>query len=374
MKKIKRLLKRNALVYNFFKRIYSPIRNYKQNIVRKKEYAKTINIINRVKELKCKKIFYVGIPIHKNLGDLAQWYCITEWVKNYYSNYEIIEVADFIINNNYKNIMGTLKDICQKDDIFIFQSGYRTTDVENIYGEYAHRKILENFKNKVYVFPQTVNFKDENEAHKSAEAYLKNDNYLFMARDEFSYESANKLYNPNRVRLYPDIVTNLIGKYSFENEREGVLFCLRDDNEKLYSDKQINELINELREESINVDRTDTNSKMQIEYLRENIKEILEEKFEDFSKYKVVVTDRYHGTIFSLISNTPVIVINSCDHKLSSGVNWFKGIYDNYVYYANSLEDVKGIIDTILNNKYEYKLSDYFEKKYYVELKNEFDK
>ena len=202
IKKIKRLLKRNALVYNFLKRIYSPIRNYKQNIIRKKEYAKTINIINRVKELKCKKIFYIGIPIHKNLGDLAQWYCITEWIKKNYSEYEIIEVADFIINNNYKNIMGTLKDICQKDDIFIFQSGYRTTDVENIYGEYAHRKILENFKNKVYVFPQTVNFKDENEAHKSAEAYVKNDkigvNIYVTCND--NYDEIINLYNNNATR------------------------------------------------------------------------------------------------------------------------------------------------------------------------------
>lgn len=50
------------------------------------------------------------------------------------------------------------------------------------------------------------------------------------------------------------------------------------------------------------------------------------------SHYKVVITDRYHGTIFSLIANTPVIIIKSTDHKVTTGADWFKGIYDDYVY------------------------------------------
>ncbi|WP_082026255.1 polysaccharide pyruvyl transferase family protein [Prevotella pectinovora] len=41
---------------------------------------------------------------------------------------------------------------------------------------------------------------------------------------------------------------------------------------------------------------------------------------QQFAKYQVVITDRYHGTIFSQIVNTPVIVISSTDHKLRSGV------------------------------------------------------
>ena len=191
-----------------------------------------------------------------------------------------------------------------------------------------------------------------------------------MARDDISYQTAIQLYDKEKVLVLPDIVTTLIGKYNFSENRNSVLFCLRNDNEKLYSDEELEKLMNIIREKYGNVDRTDTNSCVTLEEMRHNIKSILEEEFKIFAKYKIVVTDRYHGTIFSLISNTPVIVLNSTDHKLSSGINWFKGIYDEYVYYAKSLNEVERFIDTIMSKKYTYKLDDYFETKYYSNLLN----
>ena len=34
-------------------------------------------------------------------------------------------------------------------------------------------------------------------------------------------------------------------------------------------------------------------------------------------KSRLVITDRYHGTIFAIITNTPVIVFKSYDTKIS---------------------------------------------------------
>lgn len=58
------------------------------------------------------------------------------------------------------------------------------------------------------------------------------------------------------------------------------------------------------------------------------------------SHYRLVITDRYHGAIFSQIVSTPTIVLSSADHKLSSGVKWFpKEQFTNYIAYANDLDE-----------------------------------
>ena len=51
---------------------------------------------------------------------------------------------------------------------------------------------------------------------------------------------------------------------------------------------------------------------------------------------RVVVTDRYHGVIFSVITHTPVIVFKSYDTKISAGIRWFQDL--EWVHYAEKME------------------------------------
>lgn len=95
----------------------------------------------------------------------------------------------------------------------------------------------------------------------------------------------------------------------------------------------------------------------------------LEKTWDMFSRYKMVITDRYHGTIFSMIAATPVIVISSSDHKLSSGVKWFPDSFSDYIYYEQNIDNVINIADKIYNTKYDYKLPQYFNTEYYDKLK-----
>ena len=96
--------------------------------------------------------------------------------------------------------------------------------------------------------------------------------------------------------------------------------------------------------------------------------EEFQKKLQEFANYKLVITDRFHGTIFSLITNTPVIVLNSTDHKLSSGVNWFKGVYDDYVHYCNNLDNVYEQVNKIYGKKIDVITTAYFQEKYYDKL------
>lgn len=374
---IKRWIKsKNKILFKILKKIYIPIKNIIEIPIEIREYKRTITQIEQ-NRAKGKKALYVGIPLHANLGDQAQYFCIKEWMNENYSDIGIIEIADCIINSNFLNINSKIKKIITKKDIILFQSGYRTTDVANIYGEKAHRKILNLFpENNVLVFPQTVNFKKENEIQESINAYTKNHNVLFLARDEVSYKTARNMYTEARIELYPDIVTSLIGKYKFNNKRDGILCCTRRDNEKYYNNSELEKMILKLKKIA-KVDRNDTTIDISYMDLEKNLEKILRDTFQDFSKYKLIITDRYHGTIFSLIASTPVIVLNSTDHKLSSGVNWFVNLkeFENYIFFANSLEEAYELARKIYNeDSLEYKLPEYFSEKYYNTLQEKFEK
>ena len=91
------------------------------------------------------------------------------------------------------------------------------------------------------------------------------------------------------------------------------------------------------------------------------------------SQYKCVVTDRYHGTIFSLCANTPVIIIKSNDHKVVTGANWFKGVYDKHVYVTKNLDDAFCRAKEICNGFDYERLQPHFESEYYDKLKDLFE-
>ncbi len=367
---LKRNIKSNKLLYPLYLFFYSPVRRLKQVTLAKEHYPKFYNQYSNL-NVSRRKILYIGIPLHPNLGDQAQYFCTLNWLENNYNGYDILEVPDSLIITNYNKCIEKIKKLVKDDDVIVFQSGYRTTDIGNSGGESAHRIIIENFKdNKILVLPQTVNFKNKFEFYKSRKYYKMNKNILFLARDSHSYNLALTNYH-NKVLLYPDIVTSLIGKYEFKSKRNGLLFCVRNDAEKLYSDTDIDCLIKKY-EKKMNVLKTDTTINIPYDVMRNNLKEIIESKFEEFSKYKIIITDRYHGTIFGLISHTPTIVLSSSDHKVSSGVDWFKNKqeFKDFIYFAEDLKEIDNLIALILEkHDYNKKLSNYFQQEYYDKLK-----
>ncbi len=192
-------------------------------------------------------------------------------------------------------------------------------------------------------------------------------NCLLMCRDEKSFNFAKKFFHKTKLLLYPDIVTSLIGSFDYNNKRNGILFCIRNDAEAYYGR---NTIINFMKKFSpTKTDITDTYAQIKPSILKKNRRKILNETFESFSHYKLVITDRYHGTIFSLISNTPVIVLGTNDHKLESGIKWFsENEFKNYIYFAKNLEEAFKQAESILKNSPTKKLHSYFNQKYYNTL------
>ncbi|MFQ3191729.1 MAG: pyruvyl transferase EpsI [Paraglaciecola sp.] len=58
----------------------------------------------------------------------------------------------------------------------------------------------------------------------------------------------------------------------------------------------------------------------------EQRKSKLNEVLKMFSEYEYIVTDRFHGFIFLILSKKPIVVLKTVVHKLSSAYDWFDGV------------------------------------------------
>lgn len=360
-----------AIIRKYFGWTYQPTKKY---ILKKMYDSKMKRESNRLVRLEPadKRLFYLGITAHSNLGDMAQHYCIRKWIDQYYSDYKLeMFEADPVVYTKY-DFIGKLKKVFRPQDIILFQSGYTTQDLGGFHN-LMHEMIAEALPEaKILMMPQTVYFKNSKNQEHTGNILNKTRNLLFLARDFVSYETAKQMMPNVRVEAFPDIVTTLIGTLHFNNKREGVCLCRRNDGEKYYSEGELMILKSKL--ESLGrVDVTDTTIKESYAQIRSDMKFYIEREIEKFSNYKVTITDRYHGTIFSLAAGTPVIIIKTTDHKVTTGADWFKGVYDDCVYVANDLDDAFMKAKALLEKDCEFQLTPYFKEKYYDRLKQIFE-
>ena len=330
----------------------------------------TANVLERVGALVDAKVDVVVLDsAHGHSANVIR--CV-KMIKENYPEYIIVCLPTWSFYD--KKFKKQLESVIQEDDIFIIQSGYCTTSshIDHV----MHRYIVKTFcNNRVLIMPQTILYNRKRDPGITRNIFKKNSKLLFLARDRKSYEDALKYFPETRVSLFPDIVTTLIGAedFRFNEPRNGILLCVRNDSEKLYTNEQINTLATQFSESGYFYEIDDTNSKLPLNELQDNIENELKKTIRYFGRHKVIITDRYHGTIFSMISDTPVIVLATLDHKVKTGTEWFKGIYDGAYYNAESLDEAYKIACKIFKNQTVLQNEAYFKVNYYDRLKNLFE-
>lgn len=363
-------------VYKYLWWTYRPIKNLYLGYKAKMYNLSEIKRVRKESINAKKRIFYLGITEQPNLGDMGQHYCIKKWIKENYPNYAMIMVESKVITNPattnaffdmFKNVFNEIYDR------IVIQSGYCTQDLGGDH-PLMHRLVCEQMKDaKILMMPQTIYFQHEENRKICATNHNQAKNMLFLARDQYSYDQAKDMFPDIRVKAFPDIVTTLIGTLSFENKRSGICLCTRNDREKLYSYEEIEGLKSRFESDGVSVFCKDTQGKSHFKKIRANLQSFIEAEIESYSHFKVTITDRYHGTIFSLCAGTPVIIIKTTDHKVTTGADWFKGVYDDYVYVAEDLEDAYRLYYKVINKKLTNHLSPYFKVNFYDKLKKQFE-
>lgn len=303
-------------------------------------------IMTEIVKSKDKNLFLFSVPTHSNLGDQAQYFCWLRLFNRYYPDYNIISVAALTSTDE---ILNAIKQNSSSEDKFFIHSGYL------IYDPHPELPFIFKVVNKFHdhhitILPQTINLISKKRIKETADCFNAHPNLTIISRDEVSLQNANRLFPCCTRLLWPDVVTSLIGDSEFQYDgvqRDGIMFCVRNDGEKYYSEEQINEL--KCRFRNVKVTKTDTTITLPKRCWDRKRGKLIRNVIADFARYQLVITDRYHGTIFSQIANTPVIVINSTDHKLSSGIKWFPNDeFGENVFFAKNLDEAYNIAQTVL--------------------------
>lgn len=323
-------------------------------------------VVEKFKSTK-RKIFVLTAPAHSNLGDHAQSYCIETILKNKYPGDDIYIFDEKSIVKNYYELLFIIKQQFRDGDSILVHSGYRLTNLYMV-SENIIEMIGKIFKdNRIIFLPQTINYTDK-VIQTRAERIIRQ-NAIIMCRDRKSLNKAKNIFSKSQILLYPDIVTSLIGRYKFNNNKKGILLVMRDvtDGESIESNEDKKEIMEKLRAIAY-VDQTDTTIDVEWEKIARNREYYVLKEIGKYSQYQLIITNRFHGTIFALAANTPVIVMPTKDHKVVEGVKWFKKAgYKDCFLCKNKDEVLKKTKEIIKKNKPSNN-SDYFYQQYYKDF------
>lgn len=268
-----------------------------------------------------RRLILLATPNSGNLGDHA----ITEGVKTFVEDhFPNDHFTEFSIHQ-YQYEKEHIKRRIAKEDVLIITGGGFLGNLW-ISGENTARDIIERFpENKIVIMPQTMfydeRFEKEKELANSVAIYNQHPNLTFFLRDKQSYLFVKEHFPKIKVMQAPDIVTYL-NESKEPSQREGVLFCLRNDKEKVDYSGVMNALENYFTSKNLPISYTDTLLDFKVQEKERT--HYLNQKYNEFRKSKIVVTDRLHGMIFALITGTPCVAFNNSSGKVKGVYQWIK--------------------------------------------------
>lgn len=303
--------------------------------------------IKNLKKCSDKRIYLIGTPEHDNLGDHAIAMAEYKFINTYFPEYNIIEIS---IEKFYRYIISLTLNL-SSDDIFMLTGG---GNMGNIYlpDEKVRRFIVKHFpNNKIIIMPQTVYFTSNKNGGKeleiSSKIYNSHKKLLICAREDYSQKIMEKQFSNCYVMLCPDMVFSL--NYSqLHLDREYIGICLRSDIEKSLTDKQHMQIENVLHKSSLPVKYIETCLSSGI--LPEKREYELMNFLETVSRCRVVITDRLHGMVFSVITSTPCIVFNNFNYKIFGSYQWVKSL--PFIRLVDNIDNLENMLLELLDIRY----------------------
>lgn len=288
-------------------------------------YIGNSNVVTAIPNDKKPKFFSFGIPTYTNLGDQAVSWAQKRYIENEFPEYEFIE----ILEEDTEAAIKEIQKVIQPPDIVSFVGG---GNMGSLYldHEIARRRVFESFTDNLTIsFPQSIHFEEnqhgEIEKKKSQEAYEKNPNLYLVARDAQSYHRMQQTFK-NHVLFTPDMVLYLQPK-TFNEGRSGALFVFRQDSEKVVDDQLISSLKKVLNNGKRSIEQTDTVLDTVDRITPESRRKLFKDELELFSNQEIVITDRWHAMVFSVLTGTPCLLFgNSYGKGKHAYFDWLEHI------------------------------------------------
>ncbi|WP_057875171.1 polysaccharide pyruvyl transferase family protein [Liquorilactobacillus aquaticus] len=291
------------------------------------------------------KMFMFGVPSYTNMGDQAVSLASRIFFEKEFPDYQYIEIMD------YDNDVGikAVKKVITKQDIVGYVGG---GNMGNLYIdiEKDRRAVFSTFTDNLTIsFPQSIHFEKtaygEDEKKLSQEAYNKNHNLVLLARDAQSYRRMQKTFK-NKVVLTPDMVLYLTPRIS-DVKRSGALFVLRHDGEKILDESFI-ESLKTILEKHYSLARTDTVLETPTKITPKTRGKLLEEQLKKIASKELIISDRFHAMVFSVLTQTPCLLFgNSYGKGKHAYFDWLENI--SWIKYSDErdITRIKMELDSI---------------------------
>lgn len=335
------------------------LRNIMATFVR--EQPALLKLMNEIKT-DGKKIFLMSTPRHGNLGDHAIVLGELKILREYFPEHKIIEIPTEYLSGELGELLSGLgfEKYVRPNDIICWHGGGNLGNLWVI-EEILRRQAVEKFpENKFIIFPQSICFTADDEGRRelalSQKVYNAHSDLHLMTRDENSFEFAKKFFPRINNYLLPDAATVLHGIFDdLDDERKGVLFVLRSDKEKVRDDGIIKSMQEAFTADDIPFEVIDTviNERVTADNREQKVREVMLK----IRRSKLVVTDRFHGVIFSFITRTPVLAFKSFDTKISSGIRWFRNLPSIFYAEAQNSSSIENFVNEYYNVAAEEKIS-----------------
>lgn len=274
-----------------------------------------------------RKIYYLmGLNEgHRNLGDQAQGVAIRQWFKNHFPEFEVYE---YRCHEKFDHLPLIDREITERDLVFL-HSGGNFGDTWPV-TESIRQNIIRRLRGHSLIqLPQTIHFSDTPGGRSLLESAQRvigtHGNMIIMGRDLTSAELARSYFPGCAVGAYPDMVLSLAEHYRprYPRPERGakrrLLLIMRNDKEGIFDDGDIDRIKGLFSDREVVVWDTDVHEVFQ----RQRAKSIIERYLDYIASFDHVITDRYHGLIFSVIVNRPCVVLPTMNHKITSAAAWF---------------------------------------------------
>ena len=313
-----------------------------------------------------KKILYLMTPSHTNIGDSAITIGTYEILKKSFPDIEVLEFYEIECLKK----LSYIKRIVNKNDLVFLHGGGNLGDWY-IRWELIRQKIIKALKgNSIIVLPQTISFENRKKTNwllkRAKKTYSQESIKMFFARGSKSYDFAKDVLGVKTLKLTPDTALCIprIGRNESFKKKIGI--CLRNDIEKINNEELTGEILRTASSIGYNYVFTDTMNDKPIDSL--NRLPVVYNKIIEFSNYDLVITDRYHGVIFSYLAHVPCLALPSKDKKVSDAIRFFKDL--DYIKYCDNSNDIYPAILSLIGKDTSKNVD--FYSLYFKEALNEF--
>lgn len=268
-----------------------------------------------------KRAFIFLAADYGNIGDLAITSAQVAYLATQLNSYTVVRVP---ISRTRTQLRSIKRQISPSDLVTIIGGGNMGSLYPDI--EELRQLVIRSFpSNRIICFPQTLDWDDSTISSRTLKdivsTYSAHRDIHVFARETITRNKLALIFQdcPTvSIGFTPDIVlsatASILGATPGRTP-SGILRCLRDDRERAL-DPECYALLDEaLASVGELVEITDTHvcgSRL----TEGQCEKLLSDKVNQFSAARLIVTDRLHGMILSVLAGTPCLVLPNSNHKI----------------------------------------------------------